>query len=110
MLARRRPFLQESAPPLCVGGAKSRNFPSRDEEGIDEDTTHNKPNECKGNTLFRLSGHWRCRRVVSELLAEGRVSPSIERTYPLSEVPDAVRHLEAGKVRRKVAITVTSAH
>jgi NADPH:quinone reductase-like Zn-dependent oxidoreductase len=47
---------------------------------------------------------------LTDLLAAGRVSPSIERTYPLPEVPDAIRHLEAGKVRGKVAITITSAH
>ena len=34
------------------------------------------------------------------------MTPSIDRTYPLDEAPDAMRHLEAGDVRGKVAITV----
>jgi NADPH:quinone reductase-like Zn-dependent oxidoreductase len=36
----------------------------------------------------------------------GHVTPSIDRTYPLDQVPDAMRHLEAGQVRGKVAITI----
>jgi D-arabinose 1-dehydrogenase-like Zn-dependent alcohol dehydrogenase len=32
--------------------------------------------------------------------------PSIDRTYPLEEVPEAMRRLEAGEVRGKVAIAV----
>ncbi len=39
-------------------------------------------------------------------LQDGRVRPSIDRTYPLERVPDAMRHLVAGRVRGKVAITV----
>ena len=31
---------------------------------------------------------------------------SIDRTYPLDRVPEAMRHLEAGQVRGKVAITI----
>ena len=34
------------------------------------------------------------------------MTPSIDRTYPLDQVPDAMRHLEAGNVRGKVAITI----
>jgi NADPH:quinone reductase-like Zn-dependent oxidoreductase len=41
---------------------------------------------------------------LTEFLAAGWVSPSIDRTYPLFEVPDAMRHLEAGRVRGKLAI------
>jgi NADPH:quinone reductase-like Zn-dependent oxidoreductase len=40
------------------------------------------------------------------LIEAGQVTPSIDRTYPLERVPDAMRHLEAGDVRGKVAITV----
>jgi len=36
----------------------------------------------------------------------GKVTPSIDRTYPLDQVPEAMRHLEAGKARGKVAITI----
>ena len=44
-------------------------------------------------------------RVVA-LLEDGRVVPSLDRTYPLAQVPDAMRQLVAGEVRGKVAITV----
>ena len=36
----------------------------------------------------------------------GKVSTFIDKTYPLSETPDAMRHLEAGHVRGKVVVTV----
>lgn len=43
---------------------------------------------------------------LADLIEAGKVKPSIDRTYPLTEVPDAMRHLEAGKARGKVAITI----
>lgn len=36
----------------------------------------------------------------------GTVTPSLDRTYPLDRAPEAMRHLEAGQVRGKVAITI----
>ncbi len=42
---------------------------------------------------------------LTELIASGQVTPSIDRTYPLAEAPAAMRHLEAGQVRGKIAIT-----
>jgi NADPH:quinone reductase-like Zn-dependent oxidoreductase len=43
---------------------------------------------------------------LTELIEARAVTPSIDRTYPLDQVPDAVRYLEAGSVRGKVAITI----
>jgi NADPH:quinone reductase-like Zn-dependent oxidoreductase len=43
---------------------------------------------------------------LTDLLMSGQVVPSIDTTYPLDRVPDAMRHLAAGKVRGKVAITI----
>jgi NADPH:quinone reductase-like Zn-dependent oxidoreductase len=43
---------------------------------------------------------------LAELIEAGKVTPSIDRTYPLAQVPDAMRHLAAGEIRGKVAITV----
>lgn len=43
---------------------------------------------------------------LTELIEAGKVTPSIDRTYRLAQVPDAMRHLAAGKARGKVAITV----
>jgi len=35
-----------------------------------------------------------------------RIALVIDRTYPLSEVPAAIRHLEEGHARCKIVITV----
>ncbi len=40
------------------------------------------------------------------LLEAGKVVPVIDRRYPLSEVPEAVRYLEGGHAQGKVVITV----
>jgi NADPH:quinone reductase-like Zn-dependent oxidoreductase len=45
---------------------------------------------------------------LAELIEAGKVTPSIDRTYPLDQAPDAMRHLEAGQARGKVAITTLS--
>jgi NADPH:quinone reductase-like Zn-dependent oxidoreductase len=42
---------------------------------------------------------------LAKLATTGDVVPCIERSYTLAEVPDAVRRLEAGKVRGHVVIT-----
>jgi NADPH:quinone reductase-like Zn-dependent oxidoreductase len=43
---------------------------------------------------------------LAELVASGSVTPAIDRTFPLSRAPEAMRELEAGRVRGKVAIRV----
>ena len=43
---------------------------------------------------------------VTELCTAGKLIPVIDRTYPLSEVPEALRELGAGRVKGKVVITV----
>lgn len=43
---------------------------------------------------------------LAELIAAGQVTPSIGRTYRFAQVPEAVRHLEAGETRGKIAITI----
>jgi NADPH:quinone reductase-like Zn-dependent oxidoreductase len=43
---------------------------------------------------------------MKELLEAGKVVPVIDRCYPLSEVPEALRYLGAGHARGKVVITV----
>lgn len=42
---------------------------------------------------------------LCELLEAGKVTPVIDRTYKLDEVPEAIRYLEAGHARGKVVIT-----
>jgi NADPH:quinone reductase-like Zn-dependent oxidoreductase len=45
-------------------------------------------------------------RVLRELLDAGSVTPAVDRTFPLEEVPAAIRMLEEGRVRGKLVITV----
>lgn len=45
-------------------------------------------------------------QVLTELIEAGKVTPVIDRTYPLYEAPDAIRYLERGHARGKIAITV----
>ncbi len=41
-----------------------------------------------------------------ELFEAGKVKPVIDRRYPLSEVPEALRYLEEGKAKGKLVITL----
>jgi len=43
--------------------------------------------------------------ALKELAESGKVTPVIDRTYPLGECPDAIRYLEGGHARGKVVIT-----
>jgi NADPH:quinone reductase-like Zn-dependent oxidoreductase len=43
---------------------------------------------------------------LAELVDAGTLTPALDRTFPLDQVQDAMRYLEAGRVRGKVAITV----
>jgi NADPH:quinone reductase-like Zn-dependent oxidoreductase len=45
-------------------------------------------------------------RLMTELIEAGTVTPVLDRTYPLSDVPEAIRYLEQGHARGKVVITV----
>ncbi len=40
------------------------------------------------------------------MMQSGNVKPVIDRTYPLSQIADAIRYLEQGHARGKVIITV----
>jgi len=44
--------------------------------------------------------------TLGDLLQSGKVKPVIDRTYKLSELPEAIRYLEEGHARGKVVITV----
>ena len=44
--------------------------------------------------------------VMCELMKAGKVTPVIDKRYSLSEVPEAIRYLEAGHARGKVVITL----
>jgi NADPH:quinone reductase-like Zn-dependent oxidoreductase len=54
---------------------------------------------------------WRPNKIedldfLQELFEAGKVVPVIDKRYPLSELPEALRYLEGGHARGKVVITV----
>jgi NADPH:quinone reductase-like Zn-dependent oxidoreductase len=57
-------------------------------------------------TMLASKEHHTHVEAVSRFIEAGQVAPIIDRTYPLAEVPDAIRHLEAGHVAGKIAITI----
>lgn len=44
--------------------------------------------------------------ILADMMQSGKIKPVIDRTYKLSEVPEAIRYLEEGHARGKVIITV----
>ena len=48
-------------------------------------------------------------QALGELMATGKITPVIDRTYPLTEAREAVRHLGRGHARGKIVITPWSA-
>ena len=44
--------------------------------------------------------------ILKDLIEAGKITPVIDRTYPLAEVPEAMRYLEEGHARGKVVISV----
>lgn len=57
-------------------------------------------------TLFLAKERATDLEKLTELIEAGKVMPSLDRSYPLEEAPEAMRRLESGTVRGKVAITV----
>ncbi len=58
-------------------------------------------------TTFIAKEHHAGLERLKELVENDQLVPVIERTYPLSAVPEAMRHLEAGHARGKLVITST---
>ncbi|MFD3539012.1 NAD(P)-dependent alcohol dehydrogenase [Streptomyces sp. NPDC058662] len=50
--------------------------------------------------------HHRDLLILTELIEAGSLRPAVDRTYPLAEVPDAVRHLREGRARGKLVVGV----
>lgn len=53
------------------------------------------------NKIATARGRW---------IGPGEVRPVIDRTFPLSDVAGAVRHLASGRARDKTVITVHDPH
>lgn len=47
--------------------------------------------------------------VLTELIESGKVTPAVDRTYPLSEAPAAIQHMVDGRARGKLVVTVRGA-
>jgi NADPH:quinone reductase-like Zn-dependent oxidoreductase len=45
-------------------------------------------------------------RFLAELLDKEQIAPVIDRTYPFAEIPEALRYIERGHARGKVAVTL----
>jgi len=45
-------------------------------------------------------------RILTGLLDSGEVKPIVDRSYPLAEVPEAMRHFGEGRARGKIVIAV----
>ena len=46
--------------------------------------------------------------TLKELIAAGKLAPVIDRQYPLSGVVEALRHIDEGRAKGKVVITITN--
>jgi NADPH:quinone reductase-like Zn-dependent oxidoreductase len=46
--------------------------------------------------------------TLKELIEAGKLTPVIDRTYPLGEAPQAICYLEQGHARGKVVLTVSN--
>ncbi len=57
-------------------------------------------------TTFIAKEHFASLERLTKLAEDGQLVPVIEQTYPLSDTPKAMRHLEAGNARGKLVITV----
>ncbi|MGH8926392.1 MAG: NAD(P)-dependent alcohol dehydrogenase [Acidimicrobiia bacterium] len=44
--------------------------------------------------------------VLKDLIESGKVTPVLDRTYPLSETPAAIDHVKSGRAHGKVVITI----
>ena len=83
---------------LAVLAPASPPQPPRLQPGI-EVLARNAPQEPESLSVPIFSG-------TSPVIEAGAVTPSIGATYPLDQVPEAMRHLDAGKARGKIAIAI----
>ena len=67
-------------------------------------------NPLVGPTLSGLRAHLTKENMLAltELVAAGKVTPFVDRTYPLEEVADAIRYVETRHARGKVVLVVAS--
>jgi len=103
-LSRLRRALTPTGTAVIVGGESKGNVTG----GIDRQLRAMFLTPLIGQRLTGLASKERASdsEVLAEHITAGTVTPSIDRTYPLDQVPAAMRHLEAGTVKGKIAITI----
>ena len=103
-LSRLRRALTPTGTAVIVGGESKGNLTG----GIDRQRRALILTRFVGQRLTGLASKERASdlEILADHLAAGTVTPSIDRTYPLDQVPTAMRYLEAGKVKGKIAITI----
>jgi NADPH:quinone reductase-like Zn-dependent oxidoreductase len=57
-------------------------------------------------TMFLRTQNVRDLEEVTDLIEAGTLSPTVDRAFPLDRVPDAMRYLESGNARGKIAVTI----
>jgi NADPH:quinone reductase-like Zn-dependent oxidoreductase len=57
-------------------------------------------------TFFVSKERWTDLERLTEFIEAGQLTPSLDQIFSLDQVPEAMRHFVAGKVRGKIAITV----
>jgi len=57
-------------------------------------------------TMLVSKEHHSYLEALRPLIEARKVTPAVDTTYPLADVPDAMRHLTAGHARGKIAITI----
>jgi NADPH:quinone reductase-like Zn-dependent oxidoreductase len=102
-LARLRRALTPTGTAVIVGGEEGGNWTG----GIDRQLRALTLSRFVRQRLTSFICKERSRELerLTQFIEAGQVTPSIDRTYPLDRVPEAMRHLEEGKARGKVAIT-----
>ena len=55
---------------------------------------------------FSMSSKEDSMAVLRAFIEAGKITPVVDRTYPLSKVPEAIRYLEDGNAQGKIVITV----
>ena len=63
-----------------------------------------------GQTLRGLNSKVKHEDLVTlrDLIEAGKVTPVIDRTFELSEAPEAIRYLETGRARGKIVIVIVA--
>ena len=45
--------------------------------------------------------------LLADLMQSGKITPVIDKTYPFSEIREAIRYVETGRARGKVVVTLS---